>query len=281
MSQTQIGIIVTISLAVAITVLALIPVSLDGDLIQSRLQHALAFAALAFPLTFVRPVLFAPVVSAVIIYGGAIEIIQPFLGRDASWMDFLVNIIGAASGGVLGALSGKIKRKKRVLIGYLIISVLTLVLIYQSQKQDISTNMLGYDMQAQIQNRMPYKDTDESEFPSVGLIRSYSQEEIEAGELAFGVCKTCHKIGDAASHGVGPQLNAVYGSIAGSKSGFVYSKMLTEAGKNGLIWSNATLHKYLADPRGHISQTRMYFTWIPEYQVRHAVIAYLSNFTEQ
>jgi VanZ family protein len=106
-----IGVTLTVLLAIVIAFLTLAPISSKGVPGSDKLHHALAFAALAFPLPFARPGLVWPVILGVSAYGGLIEVIQPFFGREASWGDFLADVIGAVLGGVLGAQSGKWLRK--------------------------------------------------------------------------------------------------------------------------------------------------------------------------
>jgi len=102
-----IGLTLTITLGVVIAFLTLTPVSSMDVPGSDKLHHALAFAALAFPLPFARSRLVWPVILGVCAYGGLIEVIQPFFGREASWGDFLADIIGASLGGLSGAQSGK------------------------------------------------------------------------------------------------------------------------------------------------------------------------------
>jgi len=103
----RIGVVATILLGIAIAVLTLAPVSSQDVPGSDKLHHALAFAALAFPLPFARPRLAIPVALVVIAYGGMIELIQPYFGRNAEWADFLADILGAVLGAALGAQSGK------------------------------------------------------------------------------------------------------------------------------------------------------------------------------
>ena len=52
---------------------------------------------------------------------------------------------------------------------------------------------------------------------SAGEVRA---QDAAAGEKVFGVCKTCHQIGETAKNGVGPVLNGVIGRKAGSVAGY-------------------------------------------------------------
>lgn len=97
----------TILLGIVIALLTLAPISSDGVPGSDKLHHVLGFAALAFPLPFARPKLAIHVALGVIAYGGMIELIQPYFGRQAEWADFLADILGAVLGAALGMLTGR------------------------------------------------------------------------------------------------------------------------------------------------------------------------------
>jgi hypothetical protein len=93
----------TLALALFIGVLTLVPMPAGGGPPGSdKVYHILAFAVLAFPLPLVRPRLTIWVALGVIAYGGAIELIQPFFGRQAEWADLFADGIGAVVGAVTG-----------------------------------------------------------------------------------------------------------------------------------------------------------------------------------
>ena len=107
-----IGVVLTLLLGGIIAVLTLAPVSADGVPGSDKLHHVLGFAALAFPLPFARQNLALPVVLGVAVYGGLIELIQPYFGRQAEWGDFLADVVGAVIGAFLGAQCGRWFRRK-------------------------------------------------------------------------------------------------------------------------------------------------------------------------
>ena len=94
------AILVTTLLAVVITYLTLTPMRLEPPerLLSDKAYHLLAFAALIFPcaLVYRRSLIF--VVPAALVFGAAIELIQPLVGRSAEWADFLADVIGVALG---------------------------------------------------------------------------------------------------------------------------------------------------------------------------------------
>ncbi|MDC0736834.1 cytochrome C [Cognatishimia sp. SS12] len=87
----------------------------------------------------------------------------------------------------------------------------------------------------------------------------WAEGDIDAGKKAFGKCKSCHSViapdGAVLEKGgkTGPNLFAVVGSPAASKD-FKYSKTLKAAAEAGLIWDEAALAAYVADPRGYLKE---------------------------
>ena len=98
--------------AILILVLTLIPGESVPDAPGGdKLHHLLAFAALVFPVVAVWPRAAVWVVPAAILFGAAIEVIQPFVGRHGEWADLLANALGALIGAGLGWLAhGALRR---------------------------------------------------------------------------------------------------------------------------------------------------------------------------
>jgi cytochrome c len=93
------------------------------------------------------------------------------------------------------------------------------------------------------------------------------------GMQIFKKCQVCHSI-DAGVNKIGPSLHAVYGRKAGTLAGYNY----TDAMKNsGFTWDEASLDKYLTNPRKVVPGTRMVFVGLPKEQDRLDVIAYLKQ----
>jgi cytochrome c2 len=97
-----------------------------------------------------------------------------------------------------------------------------------------------------------------------------------AGEQVFKRCAACHMVGPDAKNRVGPELNGIVGRPAGTLEGFSYSKAMVEAGAGGLVWDDATLDAYLADPKAMVKGTKMAFAGLKSEEDRQAVIAYLA-----
>ena len=96
-----------------------------------------------------------------------------------------------------------------------------------------------------------------------------------AGEVKYRVCRICHQIGEGARNFVGPVLNGVVDRKAGAVAGYNYS----DANKNsGLVWDEATLTKYLRNPREVVPGGKMAFPGMTNEDDIANVIAYLKQF---
>lgn len=96
----------------------------------------------------------------------------------------------------------------------------------------------------------------------------------QAGQQVFRQqCGICHDVAPAKNR-IGPSLFGIVGRKAGSEAGFTYS----DGNKNsGLTWDEATLDKYLADPRATIPGTKMTYAGVKNEQQRKDLIAYLAT----
>ena len=105
-------------------------------------------------------------------------------------------------------------------------------------------------------------------------------QDIEAGEKVFKKCKACHAIGEDAKKKVGPILNDIYGSVAGTSEGFKYSKSMIEEGENGLAWDDEKLAAFLTKPKSVVSKTKMSFAGLKKEDDIVNIIAYLKTFSK-
>lgn len=71
--------------------------------------------------------------------------------------------------------------------------------------------------------------------------------------------------------------NGVLNAAAGQAAGFKHSKPLTDTAASGLIWGEAALKAFLADPKGFTKGTKMAFAGIKDEGARRAEIAFLSS----
>lgn len=102
----------------------------------------------------------------------------------------------------------------------------------------------------------------------------------DKGAEVFNNCKSCHQIGEGAKNRVGPQLNGIFGRIAGSVDGVRYSKSMLRAGSDGLVWTEETLDAYIENPKALVSKTRMSFRGIADAKERSHLLAYLREFSD-
>jgi cytochrome c len=81
---------------------------------------------------------------------------------------------------------------------------------------------------------------------------SADQVDLAAAETQFKKsCGTCHVAAADAPPRQGPNLFGVVGRKAGEVAGFKYSEAFAK-GKGGIVWDEATLDRWLADPQAVI-----------------------------
>lgn len=90
---------------------------------------------------------------------------------------------------------------------------------------------------------------------------------------SFAQCAVCHKT-EPGETGIGPTLAGVFGAKAGHIAGFKYSQAMLDS---GLTWNEATLDRYLADPKAVVPGTTMAFAGVKDAAKRDEIIAYLKT----
>lgn len=105
----RLAVLATLGIAVLIAWLTLRPASGPTlDLTHAdKIYHLVAFALLVFPcaLLFTRGLVW--LLPSSVVLAGAIEVIQPRVGRSGEWLDFLADIIGLG----VGLLVARLLRK--------------------------------------------------------------------------------------------------------------------------------------------------------------------------
>lgn len=104
-------------------------------------------------------------------------------------------------------------------------------------------------------------------------------QDVDAGANVFKRCGACHAIGEGAKNKVGPELNELFGRVAGSLPDYKYSKAMIEAGQNGMVWEELTLAPYLRKPKEHVPGTKMSFPGLGNEKDVVNLIAYLLTFS--
>ena len=95
---------------------------------------------------------------------------------------------------------------------------------------------------------------------------------MERGAKLYKRCKTCHTLDEGGKHKVGPNLWAVYGSEAGSKDGFAYSKVMAAS---EIIWNAESMDGYIRKPSQFMKGNRMSFVGIKKQEDRDALQLYI------
>ncbi len=98
-------------------------------------------------------------------------------------------------------------------------------------------------------------------------------DDLAKGEHIYArQCLVCHRL-EVGEHRIGPALHGMFDRPSGTAPGFMrYSQGLKNA---ALAWDDATLHRYLQNPRGMIADNRMIFVGLQSEADRQAVIAYM------
>ena len=90
---------------------------------------------------------------------------------------------------------------------------------------------------------------------------------------SFAQCAVCHKT-EPGETGIGPTLAGVFGANAGHIAGFKYSQAMLDS---GLTWNEATLDRYLTDPKAVVPGTTMAFAGVKDAAKRAEIIAYMKT----
>lgn len=104
-----------------------------------------------------------------------------------------------------------------------------------------------------------------------GVVRA---DDAADGEKVFKkFCVACHTV-EPGKNKIGPSLAGVVGRKAGQAPGFNYSDAMK---KSDVVWDEANLEKYLADPKTFIPGNKMAFAGVKKPEERKAVIEYLEK----
>jgi hypothetical protein len=96
----------TMLVLAAITVLSLTPLAHLPDAPGSdKAHHLIAYAALSLPIAARGGRRWMLLLPFFILWGGAIELIQPYANRYGEWLDFAANSTGVAIGACAGILA--------------------------------------------------------------------------------------------------------------------------------------------------------------------------------
>ncbi|HUK61344.1 MAG TPA: cytochrome c family protein [Stellaceae bacterium] len=97
---------------------------------------------------------------------------------------------------------------------------------------------------------------------------------VDSGDTLFHrYCSICHS-NEPGQNKLGPSLAGVFGRPSGTAPGFSYSEGMASA---HLTWDEATLDKYLTDPKATVPGNKMLFIGVKNPAERQAIITYLKS----
>jgi len=100
---------------------------------------------------------------------------------------------------------------------------------------------------------------------------------INVGQSESHICMTCHNLQKGGPNEIGPNLYGVVDRPRASHPGYDYSAAMKAKGGK---WTFAELDKFLTNPQGYISGTKMTFGGFKNPQQRADIIAYLRTLSD-
>jgi cytochrome c len=97
--------------------------------------------------------------------------------------------------------------------------------------------------------------------------------DIARGRKVYERCQGCHSID---RNRAGPRHRGLFGRSAGTVKGFDYSPAMR---RSGIVWTAATLDRFLAAPTKAVPGTSMGFDGVRDPRERADLIAYLKRAT--
>lgn len=104
-----------------------------------------------------------------------------------------------------------------------------------------------------------------------------SAQDAAAGEKVFKRRGACHAVGPGAANKAGPELNGVIGRKIAGVEGYGHSDPLKAFGE-GKSWDEATLDKWLENPKALVDVNSMSFAGLKKEDDRKNLTAYLATF---
>jgi cytochrome c len=101
-------------------------------------------------------------------------------------------------------------------------------------------------------------------------------QDAAAGQRVFNQCRACHVIENNGRNGIGPNLFGIVGRRAGSIENFRYSANMRQLAEGGLTWDEATLRRYVGNPKEVVPQGSMAFAGLRNQQQVTDLLAYLA-----
>ena len=115
MKASNIAIYLTLSFGIAIAWGTLTPLKELPAMPGDKTQHFVAFCVFVLPVSLLQPARTWLIFVIAVLYGGLIEIIQPYVNRYGELGDFWANTGGAVIGVVISRIIlARLKRKRAV-----------------------------------------------------------------------------------------------------------------------------------------------------------------------
>lgn len=110
--------------------------------------------------------------------------------------------------------------------------------------------------------------------PASGYLESaaYAAADPERGRQQAFACRACHTLEPGGTHRIGPNLHGIFGTTAGTREGFDYSKAIRDA---NFVWTPRALDAWLTEPGRFLPGNRMSFNGVSSEGDRRDLIAYL------
>ncbi|MDZ4372811.1 MAG: c-type cytochrome [Phenylobacterium sp.] len=109
------------------------------------------------------------------------------------------------------------------------------------------------------------------------LVAAASNANAQAVDPALGKrlwmqCRACHALKPGEPPKAGPSLHGVFGAKAGGRPDFAYSPAMKAS---GVVWTDATLDRFIANPAKAMKGNRMGYFGMPDPKNRAALIAFM------
>ena len=96
--------------------------------------------------------------------------------------------------------------------------------------------------------------------------------DIEHGKALYAACAACHQ---EKADALGPSLKGVLGRKSGALEDFRYSNPMKRA---NLVWDEANLREYIADPQAKVRGNRMPFDGLHDPKDVDDIVEYLKTY---